>query len=490
MHMTALPQLFEPVRWSNRLVSPPVGGDAVRAPAFGFFLFILANAALYVRPADLLKQEDLPIYLILMVASLLVSYRSVLQQLSLSSLEARPITVMLLGLLVAVVLSHLSHLRLDDAWTSGFAFFKLVLYYLLLVAVIDSPRRLHDFLAWLIAFIVVVVLLGLLQYNGWIYIPELPIQPFSQRTDTPTGPEYLLRLTSVGVFNNPNDLARILLITMPLSLYGLVHGRTILARCLAGFALIAFGYAFILTYSRGGLLGLVAALGAIFISRFGLKKSFLLLALSLPAVFFLFQGRQTDLSAIEDGTGQSRIQLWSDGLQLLRSAPFFGIGYDEYASAVGLVAHNSYVQCYVELGIFGGSCFLAAFYLPLNAWARLSRRHQQFLDPNLRRLRPYLIAIFAGYGVSLYSSTRSYLEQTYLVFGLATIYFCLARSTLVANSVVRPSGVRQAVGVSAIDFAMRCNRRLLWQVLAVGTAGLIALDLFVRVFANYGWRDT
>ena len=81
----------------------------------------------------------------------------------------------------------------------------------------------------------------------------------------------------------------------------------------------------------------------------------------LPIMFILFGGRQTNINMGGDDTMQERVQLWSEGLDLFREAPVFGIGYREYAEQVGQVAHNSFVHCYAELGFFGGTIFLAAF---------------------------------------------------------------------------------------------------------------------------------
>src|SRR5205823_3488992 len=95
-----------------------------------------------------------------------------------------------------------------------------------------------------------------------------------------------------------------------------------------------------------------------------------LAAVVLPALFALFAGRQTDLSAA-GGTGQARIQLWSEGLALFREAPFFGVGQGSYAEHVDQVAHNSFVECYAELGFFGGTLFLGAFFCAVCVLRRL-----------------------------------------------------------------------------------------------------------------------
>ena len=120
----------------------------------GYFLFLLVTATLFVRPAEIFPAVHAwPIYEYLILACLAVSLPGVLSQLSAKSLAENPITACVIGLWAAVVLSHLAHFFLWDARMSGFMFFKIVVYYLLLVANVDSEERLKSFLRWLLLLI-------------------------------------------------------------------------------------------------------------------------------------------------------------------------------------------------------------------------------------------------------------------------------------------------------------------------------------------------
>ena len=57
--------------------------------------------------------------------------------------------------------------------TSGEEFFKVLLYYLLLLAAVDSVERLRRFMRWLAALAVVVTTIAILQYHGVIDLPGL-----------------------------------------------------------------------------------------------------------------------------------------------------------------------------------------------------------------------------------------------------------------------------------------------------------------------------
>src|SRR5262245_59754227 len=128
----------------------------------GFPLLLLVLAVLFLRPAELMPGlEDQPIYEILILSCLACSGATVLRQLEPRDLGRRPITACILGLLVAVVLSHFSHFLFSQAARDGFAVFKVVLLYLLLVGNVSSFHRLRWLLGWLGGLIFLLAVLAL-----------------------------------------------------------------------------------------------------------------------------------------------------------------------------------------------------------------------------------------------------------------------------------------------------------------------------------------
>src|SRR5262249_45050570 len=134
-----------------------------------------------------------------------------------------------------------------------------------------------------------------------------------------------------------------------------------------------FGAGLALTQSRGGMVALLSGLAAFFYARFGPGKSLLLGGLVLPVLLTVFGGRMTEISTSAN-TGQSRVGLWVEGVAMLKESPLFGIGADNFRQRLDFVAHNSYLHTYAELGLFGGTLFLGAFYL---AAVLLFRARQQ-----------------------------------------------------------------------------------------------------------------
>jgi hypothetical protein len=446
-----------------RPVSRPV---VVRRNSIGFAVFVLLTAILFIRPTDMFdSMQDWPIYRTGILACLLVLGYAVYEQLRPSALKFQPITICVIGLAASAILSNAAH---GDFYTARFTALDClswVLFYLLLVGCVDSTPRMRTYLVWLLVFILLVCGLGLLQYHGYIDVNAKPNTELEDYIDPESGNNIVMtRLCSVGIFDNPNDLARIIVVGVILCLWALGDRRFSAVRYLWLIPLGIFGYALSQTYSRGGFLAMLAAILTLLAVRFGRTKSILLAAIILPALFIAFAGRITDVD-VSEGTGQERIRLWRDAFDSMKSAPVFGIGVGEFSDQEGLWVHNSFLQCYTEMGIIGGTIFSGAFYLA--AWGpyRLKKYFPRITDPELRRLQPYLLAIMVGSIVGMFSSTRSYRVDTYMLLGLAAAYLSIAGKIVPASR-------------------LKFDKPLLVRLGVLGIVCVAAFNIYVRVAAR------
>jgi O-antigen ligase len=319
------------------------------------------------------------------------------------------------------------------------------------------------FLSWVGGCLVVITVLSLLAYHGQITLPQKALLEMAE-VDEQTGEATLWqRLCGTGVFNDPNDLCLVLLLCMSIALYRLTGPAAGLARLgwLAGLAL-CFA-AFMLTRSRGGFVAFLVWGLVLCHARFGIWKTLVTAGAALPVLFLLFSGRATNFTDRADA-GQDRIELWSDALGLFREAPLFGIGWRMFEDRAGLVAHNSFLHCYAELGFFGGTLFIGAFFTALWVLYRL-RPAARSVDPELWRLRPYLLAALTAYTVGLLTLSRPYITPTYLILGLVTAYVGMAGPPLLLP---------------------RFDLRHLGRLTVVGLAFLFAMHLFVRTAIHRG----
>src|ERR1051325_270562 len=404
-----------------------------------FFLFILANALLFIRPSELIPElHAVEIYRYFIVACLAVSLPVVAGQMSLRHAGVPPIVTCVVLLWPAVLFSGLAHGNTELLQETVLEYAKVLIYFLLLISLVTDLAKLRQFLCWLGVFSAGVTLIAVLRYHADIQLPQPPPTTTPGKNvmhgayvvdrvlDPATGAMIAVqRMCGPGIFNDPNDFALILVTAIPLCLYWLTHPTKKAARPLWVGLLLLFGYALMRTPSRGGFLALLAGLATLVHLRYGGKKTVLCGLLFLPLLLIVFAGRMTNISA-EDGTGQTRIQLWSDGLSYFQQAPLFGIGMENYGQFSSHVAHNSFIHCYVELGIVGGTLFLGAFYFALKGMFDLrGAPDAPAADPELRRLHPFLMATIVAYTIGICFLSRSYIVPTYLLLGLAVIYMRL-----------------------------------------------------------------
>jgi O-antigen ligase len=430
-----------------------------------YFFFILVNATLYLRPAEIVADwAEAPVYYYVILPCLLFAYTPVLRKLRPEALRQDPVTLCLVLLLGAVVLSHLAHFFVWGARTSGFDYLKVLLYYLLLIAVIDSAERLRSFLRWLVLFNAVAAVLALLQYHGVIDIAALTALAQKQ-FDPNTGEIYIVpRLRGTGFFNDPNDLCLSLDVAFLMALFFCFDPEA--PNWLAWAALLAlFGYAIVLTQSRGGVLALTAGLAVLCRLRYGWGGTLVLLGAAVPVLLLFLAQRQTVLTLSED-TAQDRLQLWSQGLDLFRQQPVFGIGAGQFEEQVGQVAHNSFVHAFTELGIVGGVLFLGAFVAAGGALYRLNRDPEPLADPFLERFKPYLFGIVAAYAVGIMTLSRGYTQTTYLVLGLAVAFVGMA-------------------GDASPRIAFRFDGPFVRRVGLVSAVFLVGIYVYVRLFVRW-----
>lgn len=432
----------------------------------GFALFVLLTGTIFTRPSEIISGlQNAPIYAILIIACLAIYLSRILGQLTLQSLRSNPITLCVVGLLAAVMISRISHFAIADAIDGGWIFTKVLLYYLLLVSVLESPAKVQAFLLWLVAWMLVLAILPLLQYHGIVNLSLL--MPLKERDlDAVTGQELAVtRLIGIGIYGDPNDLAHILAAGVPICLYALGQRRFGKMRYGWLVPLGLFVYAITLTKSRGGLIALLSGMVAFFLLRYGWRRTLLLGILAMPILPLLLSDRQIEISTHEQ-TGQERIQMWSDALFALRNNPLFGLGAWQFGGDDELVAHNSYMQAYAELGLFGGTLFLGMYYLALRETSRLAMQAAPPVHAQLVPLLPCLAASLVAYAAGMLTLTRNYIPPTFLFPGLATV--CLGFVLPVAKPTLR-----------------RVDWRLLRHLLLISVVFVVGTRIFVRLAVRW-----
>ncbi len=436
-----------------------------------FFLFILVNAALFIRPAEVVPGwQGVEIYFYVILACLLASMGDILAFFTDQPLDTKPIALCVLGVFVAVVVPPLLAGSPDEALRVGVWFAKIVAYFLLFVSVVNTPARLLAIQRWLLAFTSVTAALAILCFFELLDIPAL--KPIADASVSGRG----VRLKGTGILNDPNEFCTAMAMLIPLSLHFLINDRNVFLKLFWAGSTLLFGAAVYLTFSRGGFLALLAGLAVCFAARYGWRRAALLGACGLPVLLVLFGGRATELNLDNSSTSMSRVRLWSDWLEEFRENLPFGKGMslgedgdDGHKEGVEFkhLAHNSYLQGFADLGIVGGCLFLGAFVVAAWSVHRLGHKKTLMLQTQMRDLQPYVLASVVAYGVGMMSLSICYIAPTYLVLALAAAY-----SRIAARGCLFPPPPLK------FDLVL-LGRFALW-----GALFLAAIYAFVRVFVN------
>lgn len=255
---------------------------------------------------------------------------------------------------------------------------------------------------------------------------------------------------------NPNDLALMLNLLLPLGVALLLSARQATTRLLVGLLIALNVVAVVLTFSRAGFLAL-ATIVVFYVVRLirrpGSDRSWaallLLAALAalplLPATYVDRLSTIADVEADPTGSSQQRLQDTVAALEFIVGHPMVGAGLGNDILALNEIrgekwkqVHNAYLQYAVDLGVVGLLLFLALFAAVVAA-AREARRRAAG-RPDDREL----LLLTEGISVSL------------IVFAVAALFhpvayhfyfYYIAGLALAARSIATPS-IDPAAGAS------------------------------------------
>lgn len=336
------------------------------------YLFaLLYLACIYLRPAEIVTGwEDFPFAVVsATVAGLAVVGSLVLRPRRFWNL---PQDRFVLVFLAAVAASNAAWGWFSGALDGTLAMAPAAFCYFLLRSAIESPAQLRGVTYVLVGLTLFQAVNGIVQFHTGSGIGGVvALEDHSLLTDGADEDE-VRRIRGTGIFNDPNDLAMTLVIAVPF-VAGPLFRRGIPRRvlALAMLALVPIVTALYYTNSRGGMLGLAAAVLPYGYRRFGRLAGTVAGAAGLVLLIALGPSRMAGLDASES-SAQGRIQAWAEGLQMFKSQPLFGVGFGRYTDFNRLVAHNSFVHTLGELGLLGTFAFVGMGY-----WFFLSSRRCQ-----------------------------------------------------------------------------------------------------------------
>lgn len=359
---------------------------------------------LYLRPQEFVPAlEKLPLMLLVGGATfgvMIIHFILIRRRIPITRAPQNYLMVMLLG---AIVLSHLSHVYLHGALNSGREFLSTLVMYYLIVMLVSGETKMRITLHLLTFLTLVLAVQGIMQfYTGFGLAQQTMIDG---------------RIRSIGIFADPNDLALTFLIVIPFIFFTLIDSRNMLMKMQSAAIMAIIMYAFYLTGSRGGFLGLSVLAFLLFVRRFGLRLGSIVGVIGVMAVVALAPERFANLSP-QEASAYGRVQAWGFGLSLLKANPLFGTGAGTFLEYHHRTAHNSFVLCATELGLVGLFIWVMLIFICMKNLFFIGTQARERGLVSIALMSDSLLFAFVGFITSAFFLSRTYNELLYILIGL------------------------------------------------------------------------
>jgi len=338
------------------------------------------------------------------------------------NLTARPREVnMVLLVGLAALLSIPLAVDPSEAWDEfNKIVIKTVLIFVVLVNVVRTEKRLK-LLFWLVFAVSIYLSVNLIRdYQAGVFKIGLA----ETNTQRVAG-------SIKGLFDNSNDLALHLVTIIPIAFVMAFENKNPFRKIIFfGLSLLMIA-AVIITFSRGGFLGLIAMTLVLVRKLARRNKSAAFASLALGVIFFLavapgaYSGRlATIFDSASDITGSSsqRTQVLKRSILVAIRYPIFGVGVGNFhhKSFQELGTHNAYTQVAAETGIAAMVCYIIFLVHPLRKLRMIER---EMFERN-ENSRFYYLAIglqasLVGYMVSSFFAAVAYQWYVYYLVGYA-----------------------------------------------------------------------
>jgi probable O-glycosylation ligase (exosortase A-associated) len=300
---------------------------------------------------------------------------------------------------------------------------KTLIIFWLLCNVVSSSRRLRQTF-WLMSLMAIPLGASALNnfFSGVYLSSSLRV---SQRI---TGYEAALT-------GNPNDLALMLNLILPMSIALLLSSRSRITRLLLLVATSLSAAGVIVTFSRAGFLTLTTLLLLYFWKlrhrpqKFWVSGVILFVLISIPLVGPAYLDRLSTITSIESDKTGSAQERWRDmtaAAQFTVAHPLLGAGIGQNVLATqeergpdGGLVHDVYLQYAAELGLPGLLLFLFLYASSLKSTTFVQGRAKRQKDSDFFYLGEALQLSLIAFGVSAAFHPVAYHIYFYYISGLA-----------------------------------------------------------------------
>jgi O-antigen ligase len=370
-------------------------------PFVGLFNYLIF---LYIRPQDFLPGfVGMPIMLMLgaATAALVVLNKAVVKR-SLTLAHA-PQNLLLLWFYAAIVLSQLATLNLGAALGASLEFVSVLTMYFLITNLVSTLRRFRSMMHLLVFLTLSLAAQGIVQHL----------------TGAGLGGQqsYKGRIQAIGIFSDPNDLALAINTVLPLTLMVMLESPRVRSRIVAAVLNLVFIYSVVLTQSRGGLLSFGVLMIILFARRYG--RMFGLIGGGMIMLALVALGPRMSSISTDEASAYGRVEAWALGLDLFQAYPLFGVGFGNFLEYHFRTAHNSFVLCATELGMFGLYPWVMMIYLSIKTNRFISEQYRERGDRRSAMYAEALEYALVTFVLGAYFLSRTYHELLFVLVGLS-----------------------------------------------------------------------
>jgi len=372
-------------------------------PFIGLLNYLLF---LYVRPQEFIPGfVGMPVMMLLGSATFAFTVLHMGLKKNPLGLSRAPQNYLMLWFLLAFPISHLANMNMHGASQSVQDFLPTVLLYFMISIIVTTQKKVRIFLYLLSLLTVFLAGQGIYQYYTGVGIGGQDLRGG--------------RIAALGIFNDPNDLALALLIVLPFCFREMTSSKNnAMVRVLNFLFAAAITTTVFMSESRGGVLSLAVLVLFMFSRRFGWKLGIAVGAVAFVSIFALGPSRMGTIST-DESSAYGRIEAWTVAVDLIETRPLFGVGARMFTDYSHLTAHNSFLLCGAELGIFGLVAWVMLIYISIKNLHFISNHAPEDRFGRLAGTADSVMLGLIGFVSASTFLSRTYVEMLYILLGLA-----------------------------------------------------------------------
>jgi len=334
----------------------------------------------------------------------------------------------------------------ENSWLAYDVFIVMTVSFVMFIVAtntVDSMKRL-DKLVWLFLLIhLYFAFRGIYNYQFGEMLPN------GQRTSGVVGTSFL---------SDENDFALVINVLIPMAFFMFIALKNKFLKIFTGGLLVVYVYAIISSFSRGGWVGLMAAITYCILNSKKKLVSFtavLVLGLILVSVApsEYWQEMET-ISDTSESTADARIHYWKAAIVMFTDYPILGVGAGNggiwlpyYITGTanpgtewGRAFHGTIPQVLAETGIIGFTCYaLMAYYAIKNLWFIRKRKTTGKNSISREVIANGLLGGIITYFVTATFISTVYYPQLWMLYTLTVILIFVDKAEIEADRSAQPA---------------------------------------------------